>query len=421
MNARRFSPLFGLLLLVSSLALTTNSVSAAQDPAVMQAVDWLHSQQKPDGGYAGLNGSTDPGTTADVALAIAAAGTDPNTVSNGGASMIDFLKVQAGAYGNSVGGAAKLVLAAVAAGDDPRDFGGQNLVQTILSHFDPSTGLFDSQLYVHAYAVLALTAANQSVPMAAVNALEQHQATDGGWAFTGATDAGQADSNTTAVAIEALIATGHASSPTLPKAMDYLSKLEADDGLFAYQPTPGSSLVGDANSTALVVQAMLATGQAHDSAPVSKALTALDTLRNGDSGAFAYRKDTPGDNLLATVQAIPSLEGKPLPVWPVHAPGRTLDQAKSQATPGDSTLCIYVDQTKHNVCNGFLAYWQHFGGVESFGYPLTEEFTFVDQKTGRPTTMQYFERARFEWHPGSSPERFDVQLGLLGEEMLNNP
>jgi len=32
--------------------------------------------------------------------------------------------------------------------------------------------------------------------------------------------------------------------------------------------------------------------------------------------------------------------------------------------------------------------------------------------------VQYFERARFEWHPGSAPGRFDVLLGRLGAEEL---
>ena len=31
--------------------------------------------------------------------------------------------------------------------------------------------------------------------------------------------------------------------------------------------------------------------------------------------------------------------------------------------------------------------------------------------------MQWFERARFEWHPGVWPERYDVLLGLLGREL----
>ena len=426
MKTRAFSLLVALLFLMPVLAVSP-SVAAANDADISQAVTWLKSHQQPDGGFLGFGGKEDPGTTADVALSLAAAGIDPNTVANEATSapshpsMIAYLQTQSASYGTTVGGAAKLILAAVASGEDPRDFGGQNLVQVILSHQDASSGLFDPQIYVHAYAMIALSAANQAIPDAAIKALEGHQAQNGGWAFDGSNDETQVDSNTTAVAVEALVASGQQTSGAVTNAMTYLSRLRDDSGLYAYQQTPGQPLVGDANSTALVIQALLASGQSLDSSAVTAALNGLQTLRNANSGAFIYRSDTPGDNLLATLQALPALAGKPLPIWPIHAPGRTLDQAKTDAQPGDSQRCVYFMQTKHNACLGFLAYWQQYGGLDAFGYPLTEEFTFVDPATGRPTTMQYFERARFEWHPGSAPQRFDVQLGRLGSEALSTP
>ncbi|MGA7670992.1 MAG: Ig-like domain-containing protein [Nitrolancea sp.] len=73
--------------------------------------------------------------------------------------------------------------------------------------------------------------------------------------------------------------------------------------------------------------------------------------------------------------------------------------------------CTYFPQTQHNLCAGFAAYWNQFGGLAIYGYPLTEEF----QQNG--ITVQYFERARFEWHPGVWPSRYDVLLGLLGNEL----
>ncbi|HEX3722322.1 MAG TPA: hypothetical protein VHV31_05995, partial [Nitrolancea sp.] len=154
-----------LLIFALLLPLTFSSVaSAATNPAIDPAVTWLKGQQQSDGGYLGFTGKADPGTTADVALSLLAAGTDPATVSNGGPSIIDNLKTSAPSYATTVGGASKLALAAVAAGLDPRAFGGQNLVQRMLSKIDPKTGLMDPQLYVHAYAMLALSAAGQTVP-----------------------------------------------------------------------------------------------------------------------------------------------------------------------------------------------------------------------------------------------------------------
>ena len=74
--------------------------------------------------------------------------------------------------------------------------------------------------------------------------------------------------------------------------------------------------------------------------------------------------------------------------------------APAQPKPG----CSYFPETQHNLCAGFRAYWETYGGLLEFGFPLTEEFT--DPVIGR--TVQWFERARFEWHPGVMPERFDV-------------
>ena len=72
----------------------------------------------------------------------------------------------------------------------------------------------------------------------------------------------------------------------------------------------------------------------------------------------------------------------------------------------------YFPQTGHWLSHGFLRYWEQFGGLPVFGYPITEEFT--DPQSGHVT--QYFERARFEWQPGQWPARYDVLLGLLGTE-----
>jgi len=70
----------------------------------------------------------------------------------------------------------------------------------------------------------------------------------------------------------------------------------------------------------------------------------------------------------------------------------------------------YFPETGFWVAHGFLRYWEQFGGLAAFGYPISEEFV------ANGVTVQYFERARFEWHPGAWPARFDVLLGRLGVE-----
>ncbi|MCO5177150.1 MAG: hypothetical protein M9890_09305 [Thermomicrobiales bacterium] len=73
----------------------------------------------------------------------------------------------------------------------------------------------------------------------------------------------------------------------------------------------------------------------------------------------------------------------------------------------------FFPETGHTVRGSFLDYWNTYGGLAVFGFPITDED--VDSSTGFLT--QYFERARLEWHPGEWAERFDIELGLLGVEI----
>ncbi len=72
---------------------------------------------------------------------------------------------------------------------------------------------------------------------------------------------------------------------------------------------------------------------------------------------------------------------------------------------------IYFPQTGHYLSHGMLRYWQNFGGLPVFGYPISEEFV------EKGVVVQYFQRARFEWHPGAWPSHYDILLGRLGVEL----
>ena len=95
--------------------------------------------------------------------------------------------------------------------------------------------------------------------------------------------------------------------------------------------------------------------------------------------------------------------------------------------------CRWFDQTGHNVCDqgngvGFKTYWESHGlefdgrpgktyaeSLALFGLPLTEPRSETNA-SGDTVLTQWFERARFEWHPGK-PDEFKVLLGLLGSEL----
>jgi Domain of unknown function DUF11 len=70
----------------------------------------------------------------------------------------------------------------------------------------------------------------------------------------------------------------------------------------------------------------------------------------------------------------------------------------------------YLQATKHYLSNGFLAYWLQNGSVLNFGYPISEEFS----ENGM--TVQYFQRAVFEYHP-ENPEAYVILTRSLGREL----
>jgi hypothetical protein len=77
----------------------------------------------------------------------------------------------------------------------------------------------------------------------------------------------------------------------------------------------------------------------------------------------------------------------------------------------------YFEQTGHNVGPRFLAYWDANGGLAQFGLPISEEFTET-LEDGKPYLIQYFERARFEYHPEHVGTPYEVLLGQFGRRIL---
>ncbi|MEA2574990.1 MAG: hypothetical protein QOH93_2288 [Chloroflexia bacterium] len=75
--------------------------------------------------------------------------------------------------------------------------------------------------------------------------------------------------------------------------------------------------------------------------------------------------------------------------------------------------CQLFPQTGKTVCGRFLQYWNDNGGLAQQGYPITETFKEVSDLDGNNYTVQYFERAVFEYHPENKPP-YDVLLSQLG-------
>ena len=265
-------------LLVPALAAgagTARPDDAARRPATGAA--WLADQLAPGGYLEGPGGTPSYGSTMQIALALAAAGTEEAAFD----AIVAFLVADPLAAVDDGGGEVlvqslgTLLLVLDAAGVDPTDVDGTDLVAllegTLGLHTPGLYGATDPTFdgaYRQSLALLGLLSAGVTPPAAAVDWLVDQQcdaatpAAEGGWepyrASTAvpctAPDPGLfvgADTNQTALAVQALAALGV--SPD-HDALAFLAAAQDDDGGFPF--IPGGDV--DPNSTALVVQALAA-------------------------------------------------------------------------------------------------------------------------------------------------------------------
>ncbi|MGC8826469.1 MAG: hypothetical protein ACP5TV_05625, partial [Anaerolineae bacterium] len=160
------------------------AIVQARLTAVDRALNWLASQQNPDGGF-GLAGTSDWLSTTTALQAFLARGRDASLLrTSAGLSPADYLAAQAPALPADSFAYAQYILASTALGEDPRAFAGQNWAARLISAMLTS-GQFPSTLApaVEAQytAILALRVAYQPVPAAATAWLKSTVRPDGGW------------------------------------------------------------------------------------------------------------------------------------------------------------------------------------------------------------------------------------------------
>jgi len=82
--------------------------------------------------------------------------------------------------------------------------------------------------------------------------------------------------------------------------------------------------------------------------------------------------------------------------------------------PGDTSATkVWFQETRHSVSGKILETWNKYGGLQQFGFPLSEQFKEISTD-GKTYDVQYFERNRFELHPEIADVNYQVLLGLLG-------
>ncbi len=103
--------------------------------------------------------------------------------------------------------------------------------------------------------------------------------------------------------------------------------------------------------------------------------------------------------------------------------GRRIRPADPPAEP--IIGAFYFFETGHNLSDitrdrrtvtNFGRYWDQNGGLPQFGYPISEMFE-ERLEDGNVYLVQYFERARFEYHP-ENPAPFNILLGQFGRRIL---
>jgi iron complex transport system substrate-binding protein len=250
------------LVFVLSLAPTLSADPAyplaSTDQAIQDALDYLRAQQAGDGSIGGY------GDSGWACIAIAAAGEDPTTWTDGGASLIDYLKAghpditgefNMGTY------LARMVLVALAADEDPTAFGSWgdtymgvtitngDYLGALMSLYDGTQFLMDltgdpdsaRTLNDDFWGLRAVVLAGESATSTMVQNVAQHiidyQESDGGWTW-GTPDHSwyaldSTDVDNTAAAVVALALSNRGNSLEVMDAIDFLHTEQDAGGGFS--------------------------------------------------------------------------------------------------------------------------------------------------------------------------------------------
>ena len=263
---------------------------------IADAARYLESRQAANGGFAEPGAEPTPGVTAWAVLGLRAAGRTSASL----ARAREYLERTEGELASATD--LELALVARVALGDPA----ANLVGRVRALVRPA-GPIGPTLNSTIWGILALRAAGEPAPPAAVRYLLRQQSRSGGWSWgEGVTP----DSNDTAAAIQALRAAGVRGRP-VRRGLAYLRRLQGRDGGVELAPGRGS----DAQSTAWAVQAFLSAGER----PPKGTLAYLERLRRPD-GSFRYSARYVTTPVWVTAQVLAALARKPLPLAP-PAPG----------------------------------------------------------------------------------------------------
>lgn len=243
---------------------------------------------------------------ADAILAFAAVRVGGGAAADALTQLASKLDAYAG-YGATLkpGNLGKAMLAVIVAGGDPASFHGHDL-ESDLRGLEISTGTdagrFGSAENIdQALAILALAATARGVPPGAGDWLAGRQCPSGEYAWDGSCPGapGSEDPDTTALVLQALLASG--SSAAAGRAASWLLDLQARDGSFAGYGTP------NVNSTGLAGQALRAAGRTAEADAAAAWIVRQQygcAAPAASRGAFPWSASYAGELMFSTPQAV---------------------------------------------------------------------------------------------------------------------
>jgi hypothetical protein len=345
-----------------AFTLPASAVDPASRTTADAAVSWIEAQQLPDGGF---ELASFPGfETRDAALAIAEEAQTTSTWSTSEAlAAVGAVKYQGvgptplnalddfAATISGAGAAAKtIVLSAAPLGLDPAAFDPAgngnpvNLVGFLDNGCGANTATFGPAFTDTLYGILAKKVVCGTPPTAALATVRGAQQANGGWNFLGDSTGTDVDLDSTALAVEALVAGGaDATDPAVHAALRMFADNQQASG--AWQ----SFGADDPNSTSLGILGITAAGYDVDSpcwrdavdptrvgtpyaSPAAWVRSQQLTTPPSDAGRIASPNDAfPPVNTFATSQSVEGLLQSWLPI--VRSAAQTCESPVTPVTP----------------------------------------------------------------------------------------
>jgi hypothetical protein len=345
-----------------AFAVPATAVDPASKPTADAAVSWIEAQQMPDGGFELANF---PGfETRDATLAIAEDAQTSSTWSTSealaavgavryqgsGPTPLDALDDFAATISGAGAAAKTIVLSAAPLGLDPAAFdpaadGNPVDLEALLdSGCSADTASFGPAFSDTLYGILAKRLVCGAAPAAALATVRAAQQGNGGWGFAGDPAGTDEDMDTTALAVEALVAGGaDATNPAVHAALTFFADHQQADG--AWQ----AFAADDPNSTSLAILGITAAGFDVDSScwrdtvdptkvgtayvsPATWIRSQQLTAPANDAGRIASPNDAfPPVNTIATSQSVEGLLQSWLPI--VRGAAQTCESPVTPVTP----------------------------------------------------------------------------------------